>query len=120
MMLIDVQLLSIHTTDSHVLDIIGDSGATDKVKLGRMWCISVEKDNSFSAIEEQLVYSGEIREEAVFCNEQYDMENAAHNEEYADAIRILKEKSTIIIINLQCVHKTCPYHCVLPVGMNNH
>lgn len=88
-----VELLSFETTDSHVFDLIGNSDCAKKARVGLIWEIRWKEDQTFEVKETHLLYSGEIKEQFVFCKEDYEIGSEAYDEEYADIIRVLEGKA---------------------------
>lgn len=88
-----VELLSFETTDSHVFDLIGNSDCAKKARVGLIWEIRWKEDQTFEVKETHLLYSGEIKEQFVFCKEDYEIGSEAYDEEYADIIRVLEVKA---------------------------
>ncbi|MBQ7775166.1 MAG: hypothetical protein IJ379_04510, partial [Lachnospiraceae bacterium] len=85
--------LILETTDTHVLDLIGESQGKDKVKSGAFWRVDVDEDNTFTLEEVKVLYGGALVEREVFIKEDYFCNKEAGNIAYAKAVRELQDKS---------------------------
>ncbi len=90
---ISINQLSFETTDTHILDLIGESKDKDKVKGGVWACIKAKKDNTFAVGMLKLLYGGGIVEREVFVDDKYMDDEYLRNIAYARAVRQLEKKS---------------------------
>lgn len=90
---ISLNKVIVETTDTHVLDVIGESQVKDKVKRGVFWRVSVKDDNTFSLEQVDVFYGGEVEEREVFIKEDYFGNKEMGNIDYAEVVRELQEKS---------------------------
>jgi len=84
---------ALETADGRMLDLIGESQNTNKLKCGILCCIKVDEKKRFRAQKTKVLYAGEIIQQGVFQREGYQSEEAADNLEYMNAIRELETKA---------------------------
>jgi len=102
---VTVEQLYFETTDTHVLDIIGESGSKDKVTCEKFWNVKVDEDNIFTVRKSKILRGGEFTEWEAFACEDYAENKDFANLEYANAVRRLMKKSRVYTENLPELYK---------------
>ena len=112
---VSVETLFFETTDTHVLDIIGESPNENKVTCEKFWSIRVDEDNKFTVEEKRILWGGEFVEREVYLLEDYSADKATANLKYAEAVRRMWEKSLAYTDNLPPLYhdRYCAHSYVL-------